>query len=145
MDSYVLVHNLPILLSLGFSFFSSIGCFRFLGVVADSSGNRFHFRGVADFIGVVGHHNSPCGDLFQETTPIHSFFGHPPFECWQTFTASPSLNAEGRMGSDSSFPLTSTMASTGSSHTFPSYCLLSLPTHRTGIRSMAQAQKVRTI
>ena len=73
MDSYVLVHNLPILLSLGFSFFSSIGCFRFLGVVADSSGNRFRFRGVADFIRVVGHHNSPCGDLLQEITPIHSF------------------------------------------------------------------------
>ena len=104
---------------------SVICCFRFLGVV---DGDRCRGFGVD---------RSSCGEL--TTTPFHSFTC-PPFTSWQTFTASPSLKDEGQSGSDICRPLTSTMSCRRSSQTLPSYRLLSLPTHCTGIRSIRDDQ-----
>ena len=108
---------------------SVIFCFRFLGV---EDGDLCPSFGV-----VLNADRSSCGEL--TTTPFHNFT-RPPFTSWRTFTASPSLKDDGQSGSDICCPLTSTMSCRRSSQTLPSYRLLSLPTHCTGIRSIRDDQ-----
>ena len=108
---------------------SVICCFRFLGVVDSDLCPGF---GV-----VINADRSSCGEL--TTTPFHNFT-HPPFTSCPTFTASPSLKEDGQSGSDICRPLTSAMSCRRSSQTLPSYRLLSLPTHCTGIRSIRDDQ-----
>ena len=105
---------------------SVICCFRFLGVV---DGDLCPGFGV-----VINADRSSCGEL--TTTPFHNLT-NPPFTSCRTFTASPSLKDDGQSGSDI---CRSTISYRCSSQTLPSYRLLSLPTHCTGIRSIRDDQ-----